>query len=433
MQLVALRRYLRQLGLQVGDRLFGVGQRFYFSRQLVALRLQLVALRRYVRQLRFQVGDRLFGVGQRGHLGGQVVAGGLQFIALGGDGRQIALQRRDGVLRVFKRGHLLGERVAFADDLLERGLLFLLTGGQLIQLALQIVGFARIFIARSFRFVQQHLRAAQFLLRGLQIGLQLRHLIGKRLRAAAALRQLGFLFGQQRLLARQLVLRVGQLGERVVIVLRAGFQRAVGLVQTALQIGDGVQTRLIARAQLRRLVLGGLKARLQIADRLIHRERVLHVGLRVLEILLRLLQLALRFRQPVAERRGFLVARLELIGQRFDGRLRFGQRVLRFRQLCGERIGAGLQRAERLAVRLIERVLVGQFLIELIALRRHARKIAPRRSQLRAEHGRRADRRGQRDRQQYRQCPFHGSTLLYRYERHCPYSIRLQYTIFLFP
>ena len=93
----------------------------------------------------------------------------------------------------------------------------------------------------------------------------------------------------------------------------------------------------------------------------------------------------------------------------------------------------GLQRAERLAVRLIERVLVVQFLIELIALRRHAGEIAPRRPQLRAEHSRRADRRGQRDRQQYRQCPFHGSTLLYRYERHCPYSIRLQYTIFLFP
>ena len=74
-----------------------------------------------------------------------------------------------------------------------------------------------------------------------------------------------------------------------------------------------------------------------------------------------------------------------------------------------------------------------QFLIELIALRRHAGEIAPRRPQLRAEHSRRADRRGQRDRQQYRQCPFHGSTLLYRYERHCPYSIRLQYTIFLFP
>ena len=380
-----------------------------------------------------QVGDCLFGIRQRGHLGGEIVAGGLQLIALGGDGRQIALQRRDGVFRILQCAYLLGERVAFADNLLERGLLFLLLGGQLIQLALQIGGFARVFIARGFRLVQQRLHATQFLLRGLQIGLQLRHLIGKRPRAAAALRQLGLLFGQQRLLACQLVLRVGQLGERVIIVLRAGFERVVGLVQTALQISDGVQTRLIARAQLRRLVLGGLEARLQIADGLVHRERVLHVGLRVLELLLRLLQLALRLRQPLAERRGFLIARLELIGERFDGRLRLGQRIFRFRQFCGERIGAGLQRAERLAIRLIERILVGQLLIELIALRRHARKIAPRRSQLRAEHSRRADRRSQRDRQQYRQCPFHGFTLLYRYERHCPYSIRLQYTIFLFP
>ena len=419
--------------MQVSDRLFRIGQRGHLGRQIVALRLQLVALSRRVRKLGLQVSDRLFRIGQRGHLGRQIVAGGLQFIALGGDGRQIALQRRDGVFRILQRGHLLGERVAFTDDLLERGLLLLLTGGQLIQLALQIAGFARVFIARGFRLVQERLHAAQLLLRGLQIDLQLRHLIGKRLRAAAALRQLGFLFGQQRLLARQLVLRVGQLGERVVIVLRAGLQGAVRLVQPALQIGDGVQTRLIARAQLRRLVLGGLKTRLQIADRLVHRERVLHVGLRVLEILLRLLQLALRLSQAVAERRGFLVARLELIGERFDGRLRLGQRVFRLRQLCGERIGAGLQRAERLAIRLIERVLVVQFLIELIALRRHAGEIAPRRPQLRAEHSRRADRRGQRDRQQYRQCPFHGSTLLYRYERHCPYSIRLQYTIFLFP
>ena len=256
--------------MQVGDRLFGIGQRFHLCGQIVALRLQLVTLGRRVCQLRLQVGDRLFGVRQRGHLGGQVVAGGLQFIALGGDGRQIALQRRDGVFRILKRVHLLGERVAFADNLLERGLLLLLKRGQLIKTALQLGGLTRAFIARGFRLVQERLHAAQLLLRGLQIGLQLRHLRRKRLRAAAALRQLGFLFGQQRLLARQLVLRVGQLGERVVIVLRAGLQRVVGLVQPALQIGDGIQPRLIARAQLRRLVLGGLELGLQVAYGIVH-------------------------------------------------------------------------------------------------------------------------------------------------------------------
>ena len=382
-----------------------------------------------------QIGYRLFGIRERRHLGGQIVAGGLQLVALGGHRGQIALQRGDGVLRVADRIELRGQIVALGGDLLKRGFLLLLLSGQRVQLTLQVGRGGRVIVARGFRLVQKRLHAAQFFLRGLQIGLQLSHLIGERLRAAAALFQLGFLFSQQRLLARQLVFRIGQLGERIVIVLLAGFKIGVRRVQTALQIGDGVQPRLIARAQLRRFVLGGLELRLQLADGLIGGERVLHVLLRRRKRRLRLVELALRRGEPLAERRGFLVARLELIGQRLDGRLRLGERALRLRQLGRERIGAVLQRAQRLFVRLVERVALGvplgQILAELIALFGHVRQAAAHRAQLDAERNQ-CRRQRHRQNQHYDQCLLHRVTLLYQYGRCCPYSIRLQYTTFPF-